>query len=117
MKPRVVHFEILGKDARKLSDFYSGVFDWEINADNPMNYGMVAAEEGGIGGGIGATDSDKGHATFYIEVEDTDFYLKKIEEKGGRTIVPTTVIPDMVTFALFQDPEGNTVGLVKSEKP
>jgi predicted enzyme related to lactoylglutathione lyase len=27
--------------------------------------------------------------------------------------VPPTEIPNMVTFALFQDPEGHTVGLVK----
>jgi predicted enzyme related to lactoylglutathione lyase len=25
------------------------------------------------------------------------------------------VIPDMVTFAMFTDPEGNLVGLVKSD--
>lgn len=30
------------------------------------------------------------------------------------TIVPTTEIPDMVTFALFADPDGNVVGLVKA---
>jgi predicted enzyme related to lactoylglutathione lyase len=29
--------------------------------------------------------------------------------------VPVTVIPDMVTFAQFADPEGNVVGIVKNE--
>lgn len=34
---------------------------------------------------------------------------------GGKTVVPVTEIPDMVTFAQFADPEGNVVGLVKSQ--
>ncbi|HXH21398.1 MAG TPA: VOC family protein [Dehalococcoidia bacterium] len=111
----VVHFEIVGKDGKKLQDFYSRVFDWQINANNPMQYGIVDNGGQGINGGIAATDQPNGHATFYIEVSDTDQYLRKIESLGGKTVVPTTVIPDMVTFAMFTDPEGNLVGLVKAE--
>jgi hypothetical protein len=33
----VVHFEIVGSDAAKLHGFYSELFGWRINADNPMN--------------------------------------------------------------------------------
>jgi uncharacterized protein len=31
----VVHFEIISKDAEKLHSFYSDVFDWKVDADNP----------------------------------------------------------------------------------
>ena len=54
----VVHFEVIGKDGAKLRDYYSELFGWEIDADNPMNYGMIEREENlndegvGIGGGI-----------------------------------------------------------------
>ncbi len=111
----VVHFEILGKDAKKLQDFYGKLFDWKIDADNPMNYGMVKSEgTAGIGGGVGPVEGGAPpHAIFYVEVPDTDAALKKVEEMGGKVVVPTTTIPDMVTFALFNDPEGNMVGLVK----
>jgi uncharacterized protein len=40
----VVHFEIAGKDPAKLHEYYSDLFGWEIDANNPMNYGMVARE-------------------------------------------------------------------------
>lgn len=117
----VVWFEVTGKDQKKLQSFYSKIFDWKINADNPMNYGMVdaaangtAVGSGSIGGGIGpAQPGAPGYVTFYVQVNDPDAYLKKIESLGGKTIMPTTEIPNMVTFALFQDPEGNMVGLVK----
>jgi hypothetical protein len=117
----VVHFEVMGKDPKKLHGFYSKLFDWQINADNPMNYGLVNAVangaevgKGSIGGGIGsAPEGAPGYVTFYVQVNDTDAYLKKAESLGGKTILPTTEIPNMVTFAMFQDPEGNVVGLVK----
>jgi predicted enzyme related to lactoylglutathione lyase len=111
----VVHFEILGKDAKKLQDFYAGLFGWTVDANNPMNYGVVPAEEGGIGGGIGPAMGPSGHVTFYVAVDDPQAYLDKVEKSGGKTIMPVTVVPDMVTFALFADPEGNVVGMVKND--
>lgn len=36
----VTWFEIVGKDGKALQDFYSNLFGWEINANNPMNYGI-----------------------------------------------------------------------------
>lgn len=80
-----------------------------------MNYGIVDTHaEGSIGGGIAAADGPN-HVTFYVAVDDPQAYLDKIEGMGGKTVVPVTEIPDMVTFALFSDPEGNVVGLVKAE--
>ena len=115
----VVHFEVTGKDGKKLQDFYSSVFSWKIDANNPMNYGIVSNEDtgGGIGGGISAGDGGTTQVTFYISVDDPDAYLKKVESKGGRVVMPTTEIPGMVVLAQFADPEGNVVGLVKAGYP
>ncbi len=109
----VVHFEILGKEPKKLQEFYAGLFDWHVDANNPINYGVVDTHgEGGIGGGIGPAQGPN-QVTFYVQVDDLQAYLNKIEGMGGKTVVPVTEIPDMVTFAMFADPEGNVVGLVK----
>jgi predicted enzyme related to lactoylglutathione lyase len=35
------HFEVIGKDGKKLQDFYSGLFGWKIDANNPADYGIV----------------------------------------------------------------------------
>lgn len=118
----VVHFEVMGKDAEKLHSFYSGLFDWEIDADNPMNYGIVGGQGGhknaqgaGIGGGVGATpDGSEGHVTFYVDVEDPAAALAKAESLGGTTVMPAQEIMEGVTIGLFNDPEGHLVGVVKS---
>lgn len=113
----IVHFEVIGKDGKKLQDFYSKLFDWNIDANNPIQYGLVQPEQKGIGGGIGAAQpGQSGYVTFYAEVKDTDEYLKKAEALGGKVVMPTTEIPGMVTFALFADPEGHMIGLVKEEQ-
>lgn len=117
----VVHFEIIGNDGKKLQDFYSKLFDWKINADNSMNYGMVEAAangaevgKGSIGGGVSAGQPGMpGYVTIYAQVADLNATLKQAESMGAKTIMPPTEIPDMVTFALFTDPEGHVVGLVK----
>jgi predicted enzyme related to lactoylglutathione lyase len=43
--------------------------------------------------------------------------LEQIEGLGGTVVRDVTVIPGMVTMALFTDPEGNLVGLVANEMP
>ena len=110
----VVHFELIGKDAAALQKFYGDLFGWRVDANNPMNYGVIDTGGGGINGGIAG--GEQASNAFYIEVDDPQAYLDRIEAAGGKTIVPVTVIPGMVTFAQFSDPEGNVVGLVKSEE-
>jgi predicted enzyme related to lactoylglutathione lyase len=81
----VVHFEIHGEDSKAISTFYSAVFEWSINADNPLNYGLVDtdAEGRGIGGGICASDMAPA-VLIYIQVDDPQAYLDKVEAAGGR---------------------------------
>ena len=67
----------MGKDGERLRTFYADLFDWAIDAGNPLGYGLVQREtnfEGvGIGGGIGGIpEGMPGHLTFYVEVPDAE---------------------------------------------
>jgi uncharacterized protein len=108
----VVHWEINARDPKALHGFYAALFGWKINADNPMSYGLVTAGSGGINGGIGPAQGPP-HVTVYVRVPDLDATLRRAAELGGSTVVPPTHIPNMVTFAVFTDPQGNRIGLVK----
>ena len=109
----VVHFEVLGKDGKQSQEFYANLFGWHIDANNPMSYGIVDTHaEGGINGGVAASDSTP-RVTVYVQVDDINAYLQKVEGMGGKTVIPRTVIPDAVTMALFTDPDGNVIGLVE----
>ena len=118
----VVHFEIIGKDPAKLHSYYSELFGWRIDADNPMNYGIVQREENtnadgvGIGGGVGGPGPDgyPGHVTFYVEVPDVEAALAKAESLGGSRMMGPDKVMEGVEIGLFNDPEGHVVGVVKS---
>ncbi|MDP9238646.1 MAG: VOC family protein [Chloroflexota bacterium] len=110
MAQPVTHFEIHGKDGKKTQEFYSKLFGWNIDANNPMNYGMIAAGERGIGGGV--TESPNAPmVTFYVEVADLDAALKKAESLGGKTTMPPMEVPGGPKIAMFADPDGNVIGL------
>jgi uncharacterized protein len=73
----VIHFEVTGKDGANLAHYYSDLFGWQIDADNPLHYGVVQRDGNttsqgvGIGGGVGAApDGSDGLVTFYVEVPD-----------------------------------------------
>ena len=118
----VVHFEIIGRDPDKLKSYYSELFGWEIDSNNPMSYGMVQREGNvgadgvGIGGGIGGPGPDNylGHVTFYVDVPDVEASLAKAESLGGSRVMGPETIMDAVEIGLFNDPEGHLVGVVKS---
>ena len=117
----VVHFEIIGKDGEKLQSYYAELFGWEIDAENPMSYGIVPREGNtnpdgvGIGGGIGTgPEGYAGHVTFYVEVPDVEAALARAESLGGTRMMGPETIMEGVELGQFTDPEGHLVGLVKS---
>ncbi|HVE92965.1 MAG TPA: VOC family protein [Actinomycetota bacterium] len=114
----VVHFEIMGKESAKTQQFYRDLFEWPVDANNPMNYGMVPGGEGGIGGGIGGTEGGaEGHpgVMIYVGVPDVDAALQKANSLGATTVMGKTEVPGAnVTIGMFTDPDGNQIGLVQT---
>jgi uncharacterized protein len=118
----VVHFEVVGKDGEKLQSYYSDLFGWEIDSDNPMNYGIVQREGNtnsdgvGIGGGVGAgPEGYSGHVNFYVEVPDVEAALAKAESLGGSRMMGPMKVPGMdIELGHINDPQGNLVGVGKS---
>ena len=112
----VVHFEVIGRDAQALQSFYKDAFDWQMERAIP-NYAMAhPGGEGGINGGIGAAMGEgAGHVTFYVAVPDLEAALSKIEGLGGSTVMEPSEVPEGPRIAMFADPEGHLVGLVKAD--
>lgn len=114
----IVHFEVVTNgNAEELQRFYAETFGWKVDADNEFKYGVVTSEDAGIGGGIGPTPDPNmpGHVTFYVSVPDPEETLKEIESRGGKTMMaPEEILPG-TTIALFQDPHGHMIGLLKAE--
>ena len=115
MKHSVVWFEVMGENGESLRSFYGRLFDWKIDAANPMRYGMVEAANGrGIPGGVGQLDG-KPHpkVTFYVSTASVDRSLDQAKDLGGRVLMGRTELPGGPVIGMFADPEGNAIGLVE----
>ena len=112
----VTHFEVLGSDAAALQRFYGEAFGWPMEDVMDGGYYMVnPGDDRGINGGVGAAQGGPGHVTFYVEVDDPAAALEKISSLGGKTVQGPMDVPGGPTIALFADPEGHVIGLVKSQ--
>ena len=120
----VVHVEVIGRNGERLREFYSGLFDWKIDADNPMKYGLVKKEDNptaegdlGIGGGVAGYEDEEipSQVTFYVAVPDVEDALAKAESLGGTRVMGPQKIMDQVELGQFQDPEGHVIGVVKDQ--
>lgn len=113
----VVHWEMMSKDPAKVSAFYKKIFGWKMQNLPHMNYHLVEAGEGGIGGGIFKPDREgpwPGNMTLYVAVDDLAAYRKKIVAAGGKIHVEDQEVPGMGRLCLFTDPEGRMMGLWKA---
>jgi hypothetical protein len=126
MNHTFVHFDIPADDVENLKQFYEKVFGWKIEkTPGPIDYWMIYTvpvdEEGrpteiGVNGGMMKREHPEQKITSYILVESVDEYAKKIEESGGKIIVPKTAVPSMGYWAYFADPDGNMLAIWEENK-
>lgn len=127
----VVHFEMPAKDRKRVSDFYTNVFDWKMNqlGEEMGNYIVAHTAEtdennmvktpGTINGGFWQTDEENVPPHVVISVDDIQEAAKKVTEAGGKVLggqkgdgTPDD-IPGIGLYSSFIDTEGNRVGMLQ----
>ncbi len=110
---QICHIELPASDYDRVKRFYGEIFGWTFEDYAAMDYVVYRTPEG-IGGGFDKKMkpvSDSG-PMIHLMVENIDEVLPKIESMGGRTVKPKTEItPDIGSFAVFNDSEGNQMAL------
>ena len=110
----IYHFEVVGKDGKALQRYYSDLFGWQLDTNNPGGYGMTDPSTTGIAVGIGATpDGSSGHVTGYVKVADINATLAKATSLGGAVVMPKFSPDGSAQLALLADPEGHVIGLTE----
>lgn len=111
MATTIVHVEVMGKDLKKLQGFYTDLFGWELDTDNPQGYGLH--RQGELTAGVGATpDGSAGHVTFYVKTDDPHAAIDKAVANGGTLVMPFAEVAPEVAFGLVADPEGHVIGIM-----
>src|SRR5262245_33144345 len=101
----VVQWQILTKDPETAERFYTSLFDWKVNADNPLRYRRLQTNHSrGIDGGIWAAP-EAGHSMvqLFVEVNDVAGYIEKAVQLGARVLISPQKLPDGDELAIVLD--------------
>jgi uncharacterized protein len=114
----VVWFEIMGNDAAKLHGFYNELFRWPLKQIDFPGYALMENVEAGIPGGVGDKNTMKGHpgVTFYVSCKNLDETLDRAKQLGAKIPVPRFDLPDGLSLAMIEDPQGNRIGVLQARK-
>src|SRR5437763_16430286 len=116
MENKVACVKCLGNKGEKLMSLYGEQFVLKVEkVPGDMPYWTHMPDGGGVGAGVGQSPDGQDHVMFYVGADDPQTVLDKAEKLGGKTVMPVTEM-EMVTFGLFTDPEGNTIGVVKNQQ-
>lgn len=122
---RVVHFEIHADEVERAVRFYRDVFSWKIDPWGGEDYRLITtgkAPELGINGGLlkrrGPRPPEGHPVNAYpctIEVRDVDAFAKKVEEAGGKIVVPKIAVAGVGWLTYANDTEGNMFGMMQPD--
>ncbi len=108
------HFELMTTDVAKCKAFYGAVFEWKFDDKSMAGYTLIHTGQEPTGG-VFAKPPDAPHActNVYFTVDDIERVLGLAAKHGGKTLVPKTAIPGIGHFAMFADPEGIAIGIMR----
>lgn len=108
----ITHIDIPVSDAGRAQEFYSNLFGWHI-AEPPgfEGYPMWQAPNKISGGGLAPRSDGFTQPRSYVEVDSIEETLAKVIESGGAVVMDKQPISDTSWWAIFTDPDGNTIGL------
>ena len=124
----VVHFEMPADDKKRMADFYSRAFGWQMKQMGPEmgEYVLATTTEsdangrptkpGTINGGFyQKTDEAAKCPSVVIAVQDLKDQIKKVKDFGGKVLGEPMEIPGVGTFISIIDTEGNRVGVLQPQ--
>jgi len=114
MNNRVTHFEIPANDPEKALNFFKTVFGWNFQQFGKDEYWIVITGDEktpGINGAIMKKRDPNQPIVNTIQVENLDKHVVKIQNAGGKIVVPKMPVPTVGWLAYFSDPEGNIHGI------
>lgn len=108
----ITHIDIPVSDTARATNFYGSLFGWDIKEFPGFEgYPMWQAPNKVSGGGLAPRGEGFEAPRSYVEVDSIDEVLAKVTDQGGTVIMPRSEIDATSWFAVFEDPDGNAIGL------
>jgi len=108
-------------DAKRASDFYSGLFGWQLITDpkDPSGYLHIKNGEHHIGGIPPAAHRQPGvppHWMAYFQADDVDATANKAKEMGAKLYLAPMSMEGVGRMSVIADPQGAVFAVFKSAR-
>ena len=110
----IVHFEIFCDEEERASKFYAELFGWKVERIAGARYWNITTKEGAAGGLIHRFNPHQ-KIINYFGVFSVGEACARVEELGGRVLVPRMTVAKAGYYALCMDTEGNIFGLWEND--
>ena len=108
---KICYLQIPASDIEDSATFYTDVFGWTLRRDGTkVSFDDTAGEVSGTWVTGRQPTRDAG-LIVYVMVTDVEATLRRIVERGGAVVTPTTPQREGEAFATFRDPAGNLFGI------
>ena len=122
--PTIVHFEIPSDDIERSKKFYNELFGWNIEKFPGLSEGMedwlISTVDGkgnkAVGGGMMKRQSPQQQVVNYFDVKSVQESSAKVEQLGGKVVVPKSPVPGMGYMAVCTDSENNGFGIFEADQ-
>jgi predicted enzyme related to lactoylglutathione lyase len=114
----ITQFQIISKSPNETARFYSSLFGWTVDANNPLGYRRIdTGTKEGIQGGIWpAPPQASSFVQLFIAVDDVKSSAQKAESLGAKILIPATLLLEGDEMAVLYDPQGMPFALWKKRK-
>ena len=121
----VVHFEMPYENQKRVSEFYSKVFSWEMKYLPKMGSYVLATttpidkktqrpkDPGAINGGFYPKGDYGKTPHVVISVDNLEKHMEIVKMNGGKILGEVMDISGIGKFVMFLDTEGNRVGMLQ----
>jgi hypothetical protein len=114
---RIVHFELVATDADRASEFWNGLFGWNVGGTVMEGFDYRMFELDGQSGAIYPAQEGQSPGTpiVYFDTGDIDASIAKVRELGG-TADDKQPVPSTGWFSACKDTEGNAFHLWQGDE-
>jgi predicted enzyme related to lactoylglutathione lyase len=121
--PNIAYFQIPADDVGRARKFYQSLLGWKIEPDTTLedkslewqNIETGEPKEGTMNMGGLYKRMGPGPIMNFVEVEEIEKVLARVEKLGGKVMMPLDTIKGVGLVTVIQDTEGNIIGLWKPE--